>query len=71
MPVRGNGRTIFAANAHNHIQETFIMERLDETDLELLRLLQKDATLTTRELAQKVHLSPTPQAVRKVPLGSR
>ena len=39
---------------------TIFRERLDETDLELLRLLQKDATLTTRELAQKVHLSPTP-----------
>jgi Lrp/AsnC family leucine-responsive transcriptional regulator len=36
------------------------MEKLDETDLKLLSALQDDASLTNRQLAQKVHLSPTP-----------
>lgn len=34
--------------------------RLDETDIKILRLLQDDARLTTRELAEKVNLSTTP-----------
>ena len=33
---------------------------LDETDLQLLRTLQKNAKLTTKELAEAVHLTPTP-----------
>ena len=36
------------------------MEALDETDLQILRLLQKNAKLTTKELAEMVHLTPTP-----------
>lgn len=32
----------------------------DETDLQLLRTLQKNAKLTTKELADAVHLTPTP-----------
>ena len=32
----------------------------DETDLRILSLLQEDATLTTRQISQKVNLSPTP-----------
>ena len=35
-------------------------ERLDATDIALLRALQQDARLTTKQLAQKVHLSTTP-----------
>ena len=35
-------------------------EILDETDLQLLRTLQKNAKLTTKELAEAVHLTPTP-----------
>ena len=35
-------------------------ERLDETDLQILKTLQKNAKLTTKELADAVHLSPTP-----------
>lgn len=35
-------------------------EVLDETDLQLLRTLQKNAKLTTKELADAVHLTPTP-----------
>lgn len=33
---------------------------LDETDLKLLRTLQKNAKLTTKELAEAVNLTPTP-----------
>ena len=33
---------------------------LDETDLQILRTLQKNAKLTTKELADRVNLTPTP-----------
>ena len=33
---------------------------LDDTDLKLLRLLQEDARITTKQLAAKVNLSTTP-----------
>jgi Lrp/AsnC family leucine-responsive transcriptional regulator len=33
---------------------------LDETDLQILKTLQKNAKLTTKELADAVHLTPTP-----------
>jgi len=33
---------------------------LDETDIKLLRILQENSNLTTKELATKVNLSPTP-----------
>ena len=36
------------------------MENLDETDLQILKTLQKNAKLTTKELADAVHLTPTP-----------
>ena len=36
------------------------MDTLDETDLQILRILQKNAKLTTKELADAVHLTPTP-----------
>ncbi|MBQ8969401.1 MAG: Lrp/AsnC family transcriptional regulator [Bacteroidaceae bacterium] len=35
-------------------------ERLDHTDLNILRALQKNARLTTKELAAEVNLSTTP-----------
>lgn len=35
-------------------------ETLDKTDLQMLRVLQADARITVKELALKVHLSPTP-----------
>ena len=35
-------------------------EILDETDLQILRTLQRNAKLTTKELAEAVHLTPTP-----------
>ena len=36
------------------------MESLDRTDILILRELQKDAKLTTKELAARVNLSPSP-----------
>lgn len=36
------------------------MENLDKTDLQILRALQENARLTTKELATKVNLSSTP-----------
>lgn len=36
------------------------MEALDDIDLQILRTLQRNAKLTTKELAEAVHLTPTP-----------
>lgn len=36
------------------------MDILDKTDLQILRILQDNARLTTKELAARVHLSTTP-----------
>ncbi len=36
------------------------MEALDDIDIQILRILQKNAKLTTKELAEKVNLTPTP-----------
>ena len=47
------------------------MEILDETDLQILRTLQKNAKLTTKELADKVHLTPTPVFERQKRLERR
>ncbi len=33
---------------------------IDETDLQILKTLQNNAKLTTKELAEAVHLTPTP-----------
>jgi DNA-binding Lrp family transcriptional regulator len=39
---------------------TYPLRPLDEKDLEILRLLQENAKMTVREIAGKIHLSPTP-----------
>ena len=36
------------------------MEELDQIDLQILRILQKNSKLTTKELADAVHLTATP-----------
>lgn len=36
------------------------IDRLDQTDVMLLRVLQENARLTVKELASRVNLSPTP-----------
>ena len=46
-------------------------EILDETDLQILRTLQKNAKLTTKELADDVHLTPTPVFERQKRLEKR
>ncbi|WP_298762950.1 Lrp/AsnC family transcriptional regulator [uncultured Polaribacter sp.] len=40
--------------------EIFSIKNLDLIDLKLLRILQKDAKLTTKEIAARVNLSTTP-----------
>ncbi|MBO4214972.1 MAG: Lrp/AsnC family transcriptional regulator [Bacteroidaceae bacterium] len=44
--------------------ETIIHE-LDEIDLQILRIVQDNSRLTTKELAQKIHLSVTPTYERQ------
>ena len=44
------------------------MEYLDRTDILILRELQKNANLTTKELAAKVNLSPSPVFERQTRL---
>ncbi|PCH75301.1 MAG: AsnC family transcriptional regulator [Flavobacteriaceae bacterium] len=36
------------------------MEKLDEIDLNILRILQKDSKKTTKEVAEQLNLSPSP-----------
>lgn len=36
------------------------METVDETDLKILRILQKDSKKTTKEIAETLHLSASP-----------
>ncbi len=38
--------------------DNFSLENIDMIDLELLKVLQKDAKLTTKEIATRVNLSP-------------
>lgn len=40
--------------------DNYSLEHLDMIDLKLLTILQKDAKLTTKEIATRVNLSPTP-----------
>ena len=54
-----------------HLVYTKMMEVLDETDLQILRTLQKNAKLTTKELADKVNLTPTPVFERQKRLERR
>lgn len=42
------------------LKEKYSMEKLDAIDLQLLRILQENSNLTTKELAAKVNLSTTP-----------
>ncbi|MBM6991911.1 MAG: Lrp/AsnC family transcriptional regulator [Prevotella sp.] len=40
-------------------------EKLDDIDIKILRQLQRDAHLTVKELAARVHLSPSPTFERQ------
>lgn len=42
-----------------------IVEELDDIDLEILRILQENCKMTTKELALKIHLSTTPTFERQ------
>lgn len=41
------------------------MENIDETDIRILQVLQKNAKLTTKELADRVHLTTSPAFERQ------
>ncbi|MBM6672212.1 winged helix-turn-helix transcriptional regulator, partial [Phocaeicola coprophilus] len=47
------------------------MDTLDKTDLQILRTLQQNARLTTKELAARVNLSPTPVFERQKRLEAK
>jgi Lrp/AsnC family leucine-responsive transcriptional regulator len=47
------------------------MDTLDKTDIQILRILQHNARLTTKELAAQVHLSQTPVFERLKRLESK
>ena len=47
------------------------MDKLDKVDLQILRTLQQNARLTTKELASRVSLSSTPVFERLKRLESR
>ena len=40
-------------------------ENLDEIDIKILKLLQQNSRLTVKELAARVHLSPSPTFERQ------
>ncbi len=42
-----------------------IAETLDDIDIQILKLLQKDSHLTVKELAARIHLSPSPTFERQ------
>lgn len=42
------------------------LEKLDKVDLQILRTLQENARLTTKELAARVSLSSTPDVQQQV-----
>ena len=50
---------VFIALNH-HLKEYYPMEELDQTDLALLKILSSNSNYTTKELAAKVNLSPSP-----------
>ena len=47
------------------------MTTLDDIDIQILKTLQKNAKLTTKELADAVHLTPTPVFERQKRLEKR
>ena len=42
-----------------------MIEKLDAIDIKILKVLQQNAKLTTKELAEAVHLSPSPTFERQ------
>ena len=61
MQRRENNYPIRAfLNPLNRIKLQIMAETLDDIDLQILKTLQRNAKLTTKELADAVHLTPTP-----------
>ena len=52
-------------------KENFSMEDLDEIDIKLLTILGNDSSITKKELAAKVNLSPSPVFERVKKLEER
>ena len=57
---RHTDRINYTTIKKNQIKEFYSMETLDKKDLQILRTLQENARLTTKELAARVNLSSTP-----------
>ena len=54
-------RNAYSAAVFNHfVEDSAMTETLDKTDLQMLRVLQANSRITVKDLALKVHLSPTP-----------
>ena len=54
-------RNIFGnVSCNPDLTEFFTMNGLDDKDVAILKALQENADVTNKELAAKVHLSPTP-----------
>lgn len=53
------------------LRENFSMEDLDEIDIKLLTILGNDSSITKKELAAKVNLSPSPVFERVKKLEER
>ena len=49
-----------STESNNPSTEFYSMDALDKTDLQILRILQRNSKLTTKELAAQVNLSTTP-----------
>ena len=45
------------------------MEKIDETDLKILRILQKDSKKTTKEIAEILNLTSSPVYLQKIKCG--
>lgn len=56
-------QNIIPPNTQNHQMAN--TETLDVTDIRILRALQQNARLTVKELAERVHLSPSPTFERQ------
>jgi len=56
--------TLSAVN-HSANQQIHRMTKIDHTDIEILRVLQRNGKLTVKELADRVHLSPSPTFERQ------
>ena len=71
QPKKNNFPLETVGRPSNRIKHQIMAQNLDETDLQILKTLQKNAKLTTKELADAVHLTPTPVFERQKPLEKK